>query len=43
MVSGFLAIALLLRYVRTHSFLPFVIYRVVVGVVVIIVFATGIR
>jgi undecaprenyl-diphosphatase len=43
MVSGFLAIALLLRYVRTHSFLPFVIYRVVLGVAVIIVFATGIR
>jgi undecaprenyl-diphosphatase len=43
MVSGFLAIAILLRYVRSHSFLPFVIYRVVLGVVVIIVFATGIR
>jgi undecaprenyl-diphosphatase len=43
MVSGFLAIAFLLRYVRTHSFLPFVIYRVVLGIVVIIVFATGIR
>lgn len=43
MVSGFLAIALLLRYVRTHSFLPFVIYRIVLGVVVIVVFTTGIR
>ena len=43
MVSGFLAIALLLRYVRTHSFLPFVIYRIVLGVAVIIIFATGIR
>jgi len=43
MVSGFLAIALLLRYVRTHSFLPFVIYRVVLGTGVIIVFATDIR
>ena len=42
-VSGFLAIAFLLRFVRTHSFLPFVIYRVVLGVAVIIVFATGIR
>ena len=28
-VSGFLAIAFLLRFVRTHSFRPFVIYRVV--------------
>jgi undecaprenyl-diphosphatase len=43
MVSGFLAIAFLLRYVRTHSFLPFVIYRIVVGVAVIVIFATGIR
>ena len=42
-MSGFLAIAFLLRYVRTHSFLPFVIYRIVLGVVVIIIFATGIR
>ena len=43
MVSGFLAIALLLRYVQTHSFLPFVIYRIVLGITVIIIFATGIR
>ncbi len=43
MVSGFVAIALLLRYVRTHSFLPFVIYRLVLGVGVIVVFATDIR
>jgi undecaprenyl-diphosphatase len=43
MVSGFIAIWFLLRYVRSHSFLPFVIYRLVVGVAVIIIFATGIR
>ncbi len=43
MVSGFLAIWFLLRYVRSHSFLPFVIYRLVLGVTVIIIFATGIR
>jgi undecaprenyl pyrophosphate phosphatase UppP len=42
-VSGFLAIAFLLRYVRTHSFRPFVIYRIVVGIAIIVVFATGIR
>jgi len=42
-VSGFIAIWFLLRYVRTHSFLPFVIYRIVLGVAVIIIFATGIR
>jgi len=29
--------------VRTHSFTPFVIYRIVLGVAVIIIFATGIR
>jgi len=43
LVSGFFAIAFLLRYVRSHSFLPFVIYRVVLGVGVIIVFGTDIR
>ena len=43
MVSGFIAIAFLLRFVRTHSFTPFVIYRIVLGVVVIVIFATGIR
>jgi undecaprenyl-diphosphatase len=42
MVSGFAAIWFLLRYVRTHSFLPFVIYRVVLGVFVIVVFATDV-
>jgi undecaprenyl-diphosphatase len=42
-VSGFLAIAFLLRYVRSHSFRPFVIYRLVVGTAAIIIFATGIR
>jgi undecaprenyl-diphosphatase len=42
-ISGFLAIAVLLKYVRTHSFLPFVIYRVALGVIVIVIFATGVR
>jgi undecaprenyl-diphosphatase len=43
MVSGFIAIAFLLRFVRTHSFTPFVIYRIILGVAVIVIFATGIR
>ena len=30
-VSGFIAIAWLLRYLQTHSFFPFVVYRWVVG------------
>jgi undecaprenyl-diphosphatase len=42
-ISGFVAIAFLLRFVRTHSFRPFVIYRIVVGIAVIVIFATGIR
>lgn len=42
-VSGFIAIAWLLRYLRANSFLPFVIYRFVVGGAVILIFATGLR
>ncbi len=42
-VSGFIAIAWLLRYLQTHSFFPFVVYRWVVGAAVIVIFATGIR
>jgi undecaprenyl-diphosphatase len=42
-ISGFLAIVFLLRFVRTHSFQPFVIYRLVVGIAMIVIFATGIR
>jgi undecaprenyl-diphosphatase len=42
-VSGFFAVAWLLRILRTHSFTPFVIYRVLLGITVIIVFATGLR
>jgi undecaprenyl-diphosphatase len=43
MVSGFIAIAFLLRFVQKHSFTPFVIYRIVLGIAVIVIFATGIR
>ena len=42
-VSGFLAIAWLIRYLQTNTFFPFVVYRWVVGALVIIVFATGLR
>jgi undecaprenyl-diphosphatase len=42
-VSGFLAIAWLLRYLQTNTFFPFVVYRWVVGTLVIVVFATGLR
>ena len=31
----------LLRYLRTHSYLPFVIYRVALGTLVLILLGTG--
>ncbi|MCK7508308.1 MAG: undecaprenyl-diphosphate phosphatase [Desulfobacterales bacterium] len=34
-ISGLLAIGFLLRYVQTKTFLPFVVYRFILGVVVI--------
>ena len=39
-IAGFLAIHVLLRYVRSHSYTPFVVYRVVVGVLVILLAVT---
>jgi undecaprenyl-diphosphatase len=42
-VSGYLAIAGLLAFVRRHSYAPFVIYRLIVGVSLLLVIATGAR
>jgi undecaprenyl-diphosphatase len=42
-ISGYIAIAWLLRLVRTHSYRPFVIYRYVAGVAVLLLIATGVR
>jgi undecaprenyl-diphosphatase len=42
-ISGYLAIWGLLRFVRTHSYDVFVVYRVLVGVLVLALIATGIR
>jgi len=42
-VSGFIAIAGLLRLLNRGTFTPLVLYRVALGVGVIIVFATGVR
>jgi undecaprenyl-diphosphatase len=39
---GYAAIAWLLRYVATHSFTPFVIYRVALGSLTLILVATGV-
>ena len=42
-VTGFLAVWGLLRFVRSHSFRPFVAYRVIAGVGIVVVAATGFR
>ena len=42
-VSGYLAIAWLLRLLRTVSYRPFVIYRLIAGAVVLLIIATGLR
>jgi undecaprenyl-diphosphatase len=42
-LSGYLAIAFLLRFVRTHSYTPFVIYRFVAAAFVLLLIATGVR
>ena len=42
-VSGYLAIAFLLRFVRTHSYTPFVIYRFGAAAFVLLLIATGVR
>jgi undecaprenyl-diphosphatase len=41
-ISGYLAIAGLLALVRRHSYDPFVVYRVIVGVGVLLLIATGV-
>ncbi len=41
-VVGYAAIAWLLRYVTTHSYTPFVLYRVVLGSSVLVLLATGV-
>jgi undecaprenyl-diphosphatase len=41
--SGYLAIAGLLRFVRTNSYDVFVIYRVVVGVILLLLIASNVR
>jgi undecaprenyl-diphosphatase len=42
-VSGYLAIAFLLRLVRTASYAPFVYYRYAAGVAILLIIATGLR
>jgi undecaprenyl-diphosphatase len=42
-VSGFAAIWLLLRYLRTHSYNVFVVYRLIAGAVVLLLIASGVK
>jgi undecaprenyl-diphosphatase len=42
-ISGYMAIAFLLRLLRTTSYAPFVYYRFVVGIAVLLIIATGLR
>jgi len=42
-VSGYLAIAFLLRLVRTMSYRPFVYYRYAAGVAILLIIASGLR
>ena len=42
-ISGFLVIWFLLRYLRTHDFLLFMVYRLAVAAIVIGLVATGVR
>lgn len=41
-VVGYAVIAWLMRYLRTRSFAPFVIYRVALGIVLLILVSTGV-
>ena len=42
-VSGFLVIWFLLRYLRTHDFLIFMVYRLAAAALVLLLIATGVR
>lgn len=41
-IVGYIVIAWLLKFVTTHSFRPFIIYRVVLGSVILILLTTGV-
>ena len=42
-ISGYIAVWGLLRLIRTRSFTPFVVYRVLMGITVLAVYVTGAR
>lgn len=41
-VVGFIVIAFFMRYISKHSFLPFVVYRILLGGVLIVLLTTGV-
>ena len=41
-VVGFMVIAALMKYLQTRTFMPFVVYRIVLGSVLIVLLATGV-
>jgi undecaprenyl-diphosphatase len=41
-VIGYVVIAWLLRYISTHNFMPFVVYRIALAVVVAVLLVTGV-
>jgi undecaprenyl-diphosphatase len=41
-VIGYAVIAWLLKYVTTKSFAPFIIYRIILGTVILILLITGV-
>jgi undecaprenyl-diphosphatase len=41
-VIGYAVIAWLLRYISTHNFMPFVIYRIALAAVVVVLLLTGV-
>ena len=41
-VVGFVVIAFFMSYISKRSFLPFVVYRIVLGVVLIVLLGTGV-
>ncbi|CAG7602618.1 undecaprenyl-diphosphate phosphatase [Leucobacter soli] len=41
-VVALVVIGVFMRYISNHSFLPFVVYRVLLGVVIIVLLATGV-
>jgi undecaprenyl-diphosphatase len=40
-VVGYVVIAWLMKYISTHSYLPFVVYRIVLGVVLFVLVGIG--